>query len=63
MYVLSKKDGGIRPIAVGCTLRRLITKVGFKPISRELGSLFRPHQLGYASKGIVKQQHMQPGIT
>ena len=48
---LSKKDGGIRPIAVGTTLRRLITKVGFKPISQELGMLFRPNQLGYASKG------------
>ena len=51
LCALSKKDCGIRPIAVGSTLRRLITKVGFKPISRELGSLFRPHQLGYASKG------------
>ena len=36
---------------MGSTLRRLITKVGFKPISQELGSLFRPNQLGYASKG------------
>ena len=51
LCALSKKDGGIRPIAVGTTLRRLITKVAFKPISRELGSLFRPHQLGYGSKG------------
>ena len=51
LCALSKKDGGIRPIAVGTTLRRLITKVGFKPISRELGTLFRPNQLGYASQG------------
>ena len=51
LCALSKKDGGIRPIAVGTTLRRLTTKVGFKPISRDLGALFRPNQLGYASKG------------
>ena len=62
LCALSKKDGGIRPIAVGTTLRRLITKVGFKPISRELGTLFRPNQLGYASKGGARQRHMQPGI-
>ena len=24
---LTKKDGGIRPIAVGCTLRRLVAKL------------------------------------
>ena len=51
LCALSKKDGGIRPIAVGTTLRRLITKVGFKPISQQLGLLFRPNQLGYGSKG------------
>ena len=34
LCALSKKDGGIRPIAVGTTLRRLVTKAGFKPISR-----------------------------
>ena len=51
LCALSKKCGGIRPIAVGTTLRRLITKVGFKPVSQELGAFFRPNQLGYASKG------------
>ena len=51
LCALSKKDGGIRPIAVGTTLRRLTTKVGFKPLSRQLGTLLRPNQLGYASKG------------
>ena len=51
LCALSKNDGGVRPIAVGTTLRRLITKVGFKPISQQLGLLFRPNQLGYGSKG------------
>lgn len=27
LVALQKKDGGIRPIAVGCTLRRLVVKV------------------------------------
>jgi hypothetical protein len=27
LCALSKKDGGIRPIAVGCTLRRLAAKI------------------------------------
>ena len=51
LCALSKKDEGIRPIAVGTTFRRLSTKAGLKPISRELGILFRPNQLGYSSKG------------
>ena len=51
LCALSKKEGGIRPIAVGTTFRRLTTKVGLKPISRELGTFLRPNQLGYASKG------------
>ena len=51
LCALSKKDGGIRPIAVGTTFRRLTTKVGLKPISRQLGTFFRSNQLGYASKG------------
>ena len=51
LCALSKKCGGVRPIAVGNTLRRLVTKAGFKPVSQELGAFFRPNQLGYASKG------------
>jgi len=34
---LIKKDGGIRPIAVENTLRRLATKIGVKPLSARLG--------------------------
>jgi hypothetical protein len=34
---LIKKDGGIRPIAVGNTLRRFATKIGVKPLSARLG--------------------------
>ena len=51
LFAFSKKEGGIRPIAVGTTLRRLITKAGLKPISHELGVHFRPTQFGFHSKG------------
>ena len=51
LFALGKKVGGIRPIAVGSTLRRLTTKVGLKPISHKLGEHFEPRQLGYSSKG------------
>jgi hypothetical protein len=43
---LVKKDGGVRPMAVGETLRRLACKVALNSISAELPSFFRPSQLG-----------------
>jgi hypothetical protein len=33
LFALSKKSGGIRPIAVGCTLRRLVAKVAARLVS------------------------------
>lgn len=51
LTALSKKDGGVRPIAVGNTLRRLATKVGAWSSSAALGGSLRPVQLGYASRG------------
>jgi len=51
LCALSKKDGGIRPIAVGSTLRRLATKVGAKPLASEIGDSLRPVQLGFSTRG------------
>lgn len=51
LCALFKKHGGIRPIAVGNTLRRLATKVGCAPLANRLGSQLRPVQLGFATKG------------
>lgn len=48
LFPLAKKDGGIRPIAVGCTLRRLVSKIVSKR-SRHLSSLLQPVQLGFAT--------------
>ena len=51
LVALRKKDGGVRPIAVGNTFRRLATKVGCKPMSAEIGDSLRPVQLGYSTRG------------
>lgn len=48
---LSKKDGRVRPIAVGNILRRLAAKVGAHPISSQLGAELRPCQLDLSTKG------------
>lgn len=55
---LGKKDGGIRPIAVGETLRRLVSKcASAKVVSRLVDSL-QPHQLGVGTKdGAVSLLH------
>ncbi len=51
LCALAKKDGGVRPIAVGNTFRRLATKVGLKPLSAGLGQHLRPVQLGFGTSG------------
>ena len=51
LCALGKKDGGVRPIAVGNVLRRLAAKVGARPSSARLGSELRPIQLGFSTRG------------
>ena len=46
----NKSDGGIRPIAVGCTLHRLVAKCAGLSIREEMGELLAPIQLGYGVK-------------
>ena len=48
---IRKKDGGIRPIAVGSSLRRLAVKVGSRPIVQALGEELRPVRLGVSTRG------------
>jgi hypothetical protein len=49
---LQKKDGGIRPIAVGCTWRRLAAKVLIRLHHTDFKDFFEPLQLGVGtSKG------------
>ena len=51
LIALKKKDGGIRPIAIGTTFRRLVAKICCKNISSTLTQYFQPVQLGFGSKG------------
>jgi hypothetical protein len=50
LCALSKKDGGIRPIAVGCILRRLAAKIVCTRISEQMGNFLNPLQLGFGTK-------------
>ena len=51
LTALHKKDGGICPIAVSCTLRRLVAKLAAGKVKEELTSLLAPQQLGFGIKG------------
>jgi hypothetical protein len=51
LIALSKKSGGIRPIAIGCTWRRLAAKCACSFASEKLKSIFAPRQVGVAVKG------------
>ena len=50
-WAIREKDGGIRPIAVGSSLRRLSVKMGSRPIVQALGEELRPVQLGVSTSG------------
>ena len=51
LLALNKKSGGIRPIAVGLTLRRLASKCANSFGVRKLAGYFYPHQLGIGTPG------------
>lgn len=51
LTALKKKDGGIRPIAVGNMWRRLAAKLVVSSITPELVELLAPHQLGVGIPG------------
>ena len=43
-------DGGIKPIAVGCTLRRLVAKTALKLVQETMAAKLAPIQLGFGVK-------------
>ncbi|XP_029654873.1 uncharacterized protein LOC115228431 [Octopus sinensis] len=51
LTALRKKEGGIRPIAMGCFYRRLASKVACRQATKLLGSELRPIQLGVGVSG------------
>jgi hypothetical protein len=50
LIALNKEKGGIRPIAVGCTLRRLAAKIVVGKIKNQIGNYLRPHQAGFGTR-------------
>ena len=52
--VVLEKSGGVRPIAVGCTLRRLVAKVASFMVVEDMAVLLAPRQLGYGVKGVAE---------
>lgn len=50
LCALNKKDGGLRPIAVGCTFRRLAAKLCCRSVQEKCKIYFQPYQLGFSSK-------------
>ncbi|XP_063366199.1 uncharacterized protein LOC134654659 [Cydia amplana] len=51
LIALTKKDGGVRPIAVGSTFRRLASKIAVRYILAKLQKIFEPVQLGFGVRG------------
>jgi len=51
LIALNKKAGGIRPIAIGFTLRRLIAKCASRFAAQKLAGYLAPRQLGFGSLG------------
>lgn len=47
LCTLKKMDGGIKPIAIGNTLRHVIAKGAVKGIRMEAATMLQPHQLGF----------------
>ena len=46
LIAFSKEDGGVRPIAVGLTMRRLAGKIAMSKLRPACSTLLHPHQLG-----------------
>jgi len=51
LFPFLKKDGGIRPIAVGLTLRRLVSKIANSCAQESCSNVLAPTQLGVGVKG------------
>jgi len=51
LIALEKKAGGLRPIVIGLTLRRLVSKCANTVVSASLQDKFLPRQLGVGTSG------------
>ena len=58
LIAFTKKDGGVRPIAIGLTLRRLVAKLAVDQTMGVVKSSFQPVQLGVGvSRGLEAGIH------
>ena len=63
LVALKKKGGGVRPIAVGCILRRLVAKVAGNKVVGDMSSFLASRQLGYGISRGAEAAVMQLGST
>ena len=61
LFAFNKKGGGMRPIAVGLTLRRLAAKVACRSVSEQCALFLKPRQLGVGVKGGAEA--LAPGVS
>lgn len=70
LLALTKKNGGVRPIAVGYLWRRLAAKVACSYVKEASATLLAPRQLGFGVPGGIEAavhatrryvEHMKPG--
>ena len=54
LTALQKKDRGVRPVAVGCTLRCLVAKVARCKVMDAVGEIQIPQQLGAGVRGGIE---------
>ena len=54
LIALQKKGGGIRPIAVGCSLHRLVAKIACSQVANDMADLLSPRQIGFGVKGGIE---------
>lgn len=50
LCALVKKDGGIRPIGIGTTIRRLVSKIACFSVKQDMVNYLLPHQVGFVKK-------------
>lgn len=50
LCALQKKDGGIRPIAIGTSLRRLTSKIACFSVKQDMINYLHPQQIGFGVK-------------
>ena len=62
LVALQKKDGGIRPIAVGYTLRRLAAKCANSSLSRDEAKSCNQSKWAWGSLEGPKQLYMPPDV-